>query len=684
MWVSARGEGDDTLPQAQIAQGGRVQDGISRHSRDRGGEPWALEAPAPRAGLDLLSLTPLVAIVALVALVGALVWLAGRNEVEQVRTKLATDALWVEQTLRFQLSVDEDLLARMALDEAGGTAPSVLEARARLHIANNPEMLSIVWHDPDGRARRAIPGASEGPGDEALAAQLQLSGPRARPVWGAIDGSTVTMGVRPQGSAGTITATISLPLMLERHIPWWIAGEYAVHLLDAGGEIRASRSRSGPEPMGPAHSISFDPPIPGAVLRIASYDRVSPFGRTLLPAAIAGLAAFAILALLALYRNAQRRRQAELRLNEEMAFRRSMEESLTVGLRAKDHAGRVLYVNSAFCNLVGQPAAELVGRAPPMPYWAPDRLDETLNRQRILAEGGAVPQSFETRFRRGDGSEIDVQVYEAPLIDAKGMHRGWMGSIIDITEARRAARQAREQEDSLARTGRLVTLGEMASTLAHELNQPLAAIASYAAGATNLLAQGRADPALLGDALGKLSRQADRAGQIIRRIQDLVKKREPRFLPLDLAEVIRETAGFLAADARARGVRIATDLAPVAPVLADRILIEQLLINLMRNGIEAMAEAQARDALTVSLRPELGGAVVEVADRGPGIAPEVAERLFDAFTSTKAEGMGIGLNVCRSIVEMHRGRLTHRPREGGGCVFRVALPAAAEEGVAAE
>ncbi|MCE8421817.1 ATP-binding protein, partial [Rhodovulum sulfidophilum] len=115
-----------------------------------------------------------------------------------------------------------------------------------------------------------------------------------------------------------------------------------------------------------------------------------------------------------------------------------------------------------------------------------------------------------------------------------------------------------------------------------------------------------------------------------------------------------------------------------------RILLEQLLINLMRNGIEAMGEAGAVDALTVSLRPGPARAVIEVADRGPGIAPEVADRLFDAFTSTKAEGMGIGLNICRTIVEMHRGRLTHRPREGGGTVFRVALPAAAEEGVAAE
>ncbi|MGP3724642.1 two-component system sensor histidine kinase NtrB [Cereibacter sphaeroides] len=661
-----------------------MEERTGRQAGARPSEPWALDPPADRGRVDLLSLMPLVAIVALVALVAASVWIAGRSETEQIRTKLATDALWVEQTLRFQLSVDEDMLARLGLDEAGGTAPAVLEARARAHIAANPEILSIVWHDAEGGIRRAVPGPADTRADEELAAQLRRAEARARPVYALMDGQTVTMGLRPQGSDEVITATVSLPLMLERHIPWWIAEQYAVWLLDGSDTVRARRSRGTPEPEGPSHSISFDPPLPGAVLRITSYEGAAPFARALLPAAIAGLAAFAILALLALYRNAQRRRAAELRLNEEMAFRRSMEESLTVGLRAKDHAGRVLYVNSAFCKLVGWNAEDLVGHDQPMPYWAPDRIEETLRRQRALAVGGAEPQAFETRFRRSDGSEIDVQVYEAPLIDAKGMHRGWMGSIIDITEARRAARLAREQEESLARTGRLVTLGEMASTLAHELNQPLAAIASYAAGAANLLRQERADPALLSSALAKLSHQADRAGQIIRRIQDLVRKREPRFSALDLATVVRETAGFLEADARVRGVRIAVDVAPAPLVLADRILLEQLLINLMRNGIEAMGEAGAVDALTVSLRPGPARAVIEVADRGPGIAPEVADRLFDAFTSTKAEGMGIGLNICRTIVEMHRGRLTHRPREGGGTVFRVALPAAAEEGVAAE
>ncbi|MCJ8140037.1 two-component system sensor histidine kinase NtrB [Falsirhodobacter halotolerans] len=631
--------------------------------------------PAIRHRLDLLSLVPLVAILALVALVAGVVWVIGRNEAEQARVKLATDALWVEQTLRFQMSVDEDMLARLALEAAGGAPPASLDARARLHLANNPEIMSVVWHDASGARLRTLPGAGA-PDDPALVALLTRTGARsARPIYGDVrpDG-TVAMGLAIAGGGGSVTATISLGILLDRHIPWWIAEQYGVRIFGSNDAVHAARQRLQPKSGTPSHSISFDPPLSGTFLGITAYDAPRPFRSTLLMAAIGALATFAILALLVLFRTAGRRRAAEERWRGESAFRRSMEESLTVGLRAKDHEGRVLYVNSAFCNLVGWEAADLVGQAQPMPYWDHERLPETEARQSRLKGGGAIQQSFETRFRHRDGRGIDVQVYEAPLIDAQGVHRGWMGSVIDLTEQKRADRMARAQDEALARTGRLVTLGEMASTLAHELNQPLAAIASYAAGMANLMEREGTDPALLREANRKLVHQADRAGQIIRHIQDLVKKRAPRFAPTDLAEVVTGTVGFMSADARQHRVtlRPRIDAAPV--VQADGVLLEQMLINLIRNGMEAMADTRTGDVLTVRLDVEADEAVIEVDDQGAGIAEEILGRLFDAFATTKPQGMGMGLKICRSIVELHRGALSIRPGPKGGTIFRIALP----------
>jgi two-component system sensor histidine kinase DctS len=472
-----------------------------------------------------------------------------------------------------------------------------------------------------------------------------------------------------------VVATVSLPMMLERHLPWWIAEQYGVRISDTSG-VLAERARRPIAAAAPRHGISFDPPLAGTTLEIMAYDAPDAFGNAALLAAIGALSVFAVLAMVVLHRNALRRRMAEDRLRAEMAFRRAMEESLTVGMRAKDLSGRILYVNGAFCKLVGLAAEDLVGRAQPMPYWAPDFLEETLARQRQLIEGQPVPQAFETRFRRSDGSEIEVQVFEAPLIDAGGRHRGWMGSVIDITQAKQAARLARAQDESLARTGRLVTLGEMASTLAHELNQPLAAIASYAAGGLNLFDQPEPNLTMLRQAFEKMGAQARRAGLVIRRVQDFVKKRTPQLAALDLSEVLAEALSITAPVAREHRVKLASLIEGRIPgVQADRILIEQVLVNLIRNGVEAMAEGpRTGDDLTVRLARAGAAVTIEVMDRGPGISDAVAASLFDPFTSTKSEGMGMGLNICRSIVEMHHGSLSHGPRAGGGTVFTVTLP----------
>jgi two-component system sensor histidine kinase DctS len=374
----------------------------------------------------------------------------------------------------------------------------------------------------------------------------------------------------------------------------------------------------------------------------------------------------------------QKRLDAEQALSNEYAFRKAMEDSLFTGLRARDLEGRIIYVNPAFCRMTGFNAAELVNRLPPMPYWAPEEHEATQAAHQKSLAGQAPNEGVELRFQRKNGERFDALIYEAPLIDAEGRHTGWMGSVVDITERKRAEELTRQQQEKLQFTARLVTMGEMASTLAHEINQPLSAISSYTTGCLNRLEAGDLPRDELREALGKLASQAQRAGHVIRRIYDFVRRSEPQRAPCDVNAIVEDAIGLIEGDARKRGARIALDLAEALPqVRADRVMLEQVLLNLMRNGIDAMQATPLADRqLVVRTVAADDGIAVSVADRGSGIAQEAAERLFEPFFSTKPEGMGMGLNICRSIVESHKGRLWVEANPEDGSIFRFTLPAA--------
>jgi two-component system sensor histidine kinase DctS len=337
--------------------------------------------------------------------------------------------------------------------------------------------------------------------------------------------------------------------------------------------------------------------------------------------------------------------------------------------------------------MVGLPAEELLGKKPPMPYWAPEAMAEYEGRFRMVLAGQATPQ-FETVFQRSDGGRVPVLIFEAPLVDSIGRHTGWMSSILDITDRKRAEELNRQQQEKLETSARLATMGEISSMLAHELNQPLAAISSYTAGALNVLDRAGAgdglgpapvpaalDISMLRRALEQANTQARRAGQVIRSVHEFVKKREPRRERVAVQQVVDGIRALVELQARQSYVTLQVDIAPdLPPVLADRVLLEQVLLNLTRNAIEAMQDiAPERRLLRIEAAASAGQVSVSVIDNGHGIAPEVAERLFSPFFSTKAEGMGMGLSICRTAIEFHGGTLTHADNPGGGTVFTFSL-----------
>ena len=249
----------------------------------------------------------------------------------------------------------------------------------------------------------------------------------------------------------------------------------------------------------------------------------------------------------------------------------------------------------------------------------------------------------------------------------------------DVTGQKRADALNRRQQEKLQMTARLISMGEMASTLAHEMNQPLAAIANYCMGCVRRLRSGNWDKDELLSALEKSSAQAERAGRIIQRVREFVRKREPNFVACHLNDVITGVATLIEVEAEKNSVRLSTDLATgLPPVRADPVMIEQLLLNLVKNGIEAMQEIPA-DRRRLSIFSSLGPAStveVTVSDTGPGVAADFEQNVATPFFTTKPEGMGLGLHICRSIVEIHAGRLWVTPNPAGGSTFHFSLPVA--------
>ena len=247
----------------------------------------------------------------------------------------------------------------------------------------------------------------------------------------------------------------------------------------------------------------------------------------------------------------------------------------------------------------------------------------------------------------------------------------------DITDRKHIDEVNQQQQKRLEQTSRLITMGEMASSLAHELNQPLSAIANYCAGCIKRMNAGNYRFEDILAAMQKASDQAERAGKIIRHMRDMVKKSDPVRWPISLEILVEEARAFADIEAQRTGTQIIVDIPQNLPnIVVDRIMIEQVLLNLIKNGIEAMSDVpQERRRLTIQAQP-VAGRMLEIAviDQGHGLAEEDIDKIFAPFYTTKQDGMGIGLAICRSIIEFHQGRLWVEPGREGGTVFRFTVP----------
>ena len=656
--------------------------------------------------------TALIALV--VSMLVTMVWLAGRYEASQVQSHLERDAADAVSDIRAALS--RNLQSLQALN-SGDPGLLAWEVDAADLLRNQRELVRLEWRDSAMRLRthvqspyravlwdRGLREHNHSEASQACSTARRLSSP-------AYSGSYYQPHVDGLGSE---LMELCLPLTANGRPTGFLVATYSLQSVLAdmvGASLTRSQEASFTEPDGTRLAVLgatrrgsrmftaqqlVDLPGTTLVLRMDTWHTAPSVFPNVLTALVTAMSIALVTVVGVLVRDNRRRLRAERDLGDALAFRKAMEDSLVTGLRARDLQGRITYVNPAFCEMVGFTAQELMGHSTSAPasalYWPPERVEEYRQRQAIRFAGNTPPrEGFESEFMRKDGTRFPVLIIEAPLINAQGLHTGWMSAFLDISEQRRVEELSRASQERLQATARLATVGEMASLLSHELNQPLAAISSYATGSLNLLEPASAnDPQPSADslqdvrmAMRQIARQAERAGRVIKSVHDFVRRRDQAREAVPAQQLVDAILPLVNLQARKLGVRVHTLVEPgLPPVLCDRTMVEQVLLNLARNAMQAMDEPSIHTrALDIRVKRAAsnrhsGWLEFSVTDCGSGIPKEVGEKLFTPFFTTRTEGMGLGLSLCRTVVEQHGGYLGFAPHEPRGTVFTFTLPAA--------
>lgn len=672
--------------------------------------PGWLREPSPAARRWL----PLVALVVLVAaLLVTLVWLAGLYEAGRLQDRIERDAQDVGADIRAGLARDVQGVQALPRFDADRPEPWATRAGALLHA--HREMLRIEWRDAalqtqaavDSDLRASLFDARE---RSVLPTPVQLACRQARatrgPVYAPGDLRSAANSQGQQllemclalrgGSDAYVVVVYSLGEILTGMVAAPLARAYDAAFTSTEGTRLAFHgvARGGNRTFSAQHTLE----LPGytLVLRLDSWHGTPALFPNFLTAMVVAMTIGLVSVLVLLVRDMRLRLRAEHELADALAFRKAMEDSLVTGLRACDLAGRTTYVNPAFCQMVGYSAQELLDAGSALPFWPPEHYDEYRER---LQGNPPAREGVESVFVRRDGTRFPVLVIEAPLVNAQAVHGGWMTAFVDISEQRRIEEVSRASRERLQATARLATIGEMASLLSHELNQPLAAIASYANGSVNMLHQGLPGAArqagsvgvplptarLVEEGLLHIAEQAQRAGKIIKSVHDFVRRRERVRERVRVRDLFDAILPLVELQARKVGVRCHVRVEDDLPALTcDRTMVEQVLLNLARNAMQAMEEVALplRQLVLQARRAPVAGAggsardriEFSVIDTGIGIAPAVADKLFTPFFTTRHEGMGLGLSLCRTVVEQHGGFLDHEANAPQGTVFRFTLP----------
>ncbi|QWE15427.1 PAS domain-containing sensor histidine kinase [Polynucleobacter sp. AP-Sving-400A-A2] len=795
-----------------------------------------------------LVFTPLIAIVLFTVVMGIIMGTLQLQEKSQQEAALFRELSFAKQRIQLRFSNNTDVLQSLGRDYvSGGESPKSKEnffIQAENLLQSNHEIAQIVWIDKAGQRQWRIPldnlrtewfnkNVNAETINQGLRKTLELSSATSRPAFSQFmtlevpSDEVISKEIRnvfwqtvPQISGNEINGMVAVLYTTQgllEMIPGELKGQYRFTLITDDDRVLAISFDKNTPKRAFSNQTSLDIGVlsPNLSLRIDTYPPATNLTFRMLIGVVLGLSAFVIWSLWSVLKQMQVRQEAEANLRAETNFRRAMENSTPVGIRAHDMNRVITYVNPAFCEMTGWSAEELIGLSPPFAFWPEgqkNELTDKMNKALKIAMSEERTIGIEGSILHRNGAVIQTRTFIAPLVNEKGQQTGWVTSLIDISEPKKireelAASQerfvavlegldaavsvvsnengellftnrfyrerfgntakghfelagsdktsegisvqppyqeteseeiqlldevtgiskwyevrrrnvpwvdghlaqlliatditprveaddlARQQEERMQFTSRLTTMGEMASSLAHELNQPLAAISNYCMGVAKRL-QGQLDPALQKDilpALEKASDQAHRAGTIIQRIKGFVKRSEPQRKSCDIAEIIHDAVGLVEIEAHRHRLSISTEIAENLPAVdLDPVLILQVLVNLLKNSLDSLREvyplSSRWSAPPVRISADLDTSTfptmlrIQVKDTGSGIAESVIERMFEPFFSTKSDGMGMGLNICRSVIESHQGRLwatnlmDAEHTKLSGCTFTILLP----------
>lgn len=621
----------------------------------------------------------LVGMLLLVAVSTVVLALFLRNvETEEETRQRSADAQWLDQTLRFHFRRLEGDLAVLALQTQrtnGVTAPVLYAGQ----LWRTP---TVVLHHgwvaagaaySDWRPFLQVGETFSTMLETTMGLQRAAYGQPLPDAQGAV-GKVLWLAVPlfEQGRfVGSYVATIDLESALAAVIPPWFLQDHAVALADDATSVNRVQPSD--------HAVVYLAPIhlPGAPLELAVRSLNSPtalaprlfFSVTLV--CLAGM----LVAMYFLWRDTALRQRAQSQLQAQIALRTAMERSVTLGLRAWDLHGRLIYVNQAFCHMLGWTAQELLADGAKVPpYWPTHQGDEFALVRQHTVQPLEQQVGLEMQLHHRQGHLLEVLVHSAPLTLMDTTVIGWVDSVLDMTERHRIDRMAARQQEILESSGRLIAVGAVASTLAHELNQPLGALSSFANGLLNHLREGRITLDETIPVVERMERLAQKAGRVIQRVNAFARRQEMSRQPLELMAFITRVVGHLPLP---QGVAVELHLPGTECTLpADSLLLEHALHNIVLNATEWATQAtHPAPCVHVGVRETESMVGICTEDTGPGVAPEQHQSIFDAFSSQKTGGMGMGLSICRSIIEAHQGRIeVERSPTLYGAKFTLWLP----------